>query len=823
MSKELFAEVIVPLAVKGRFSYRIPEKFRERIRIGSQVLVEFGSRKIYTAVVTSISEKEPELGQLKDIIEMLDTKASVNQVQITFWLWMSEYYMCSPGEVMRAALPPGLCLESESVVSVNEDFTGFRELDEDLFMLFNLIAKAGKLQVRKLPGIINGKNSLKLLNTLVIKNAVISAESFMDAYSAKSEKFIVMTRKYTDSELGRIMDSLAAAPVQLGILTSYLRLTGYTSGSDLCPVRKSLILKEAKATQASANSLEKKGIILTVSLEVSRLEKRDRITGTVKELSKHQEDALTTLYDQLSAKEIVLLHGVTSSGKTELYIKAIEGQLKKGKQVLYLLPEIALTTQITSRITSCFGNSVTVYHSRLPDKERIEIWDRVSGREKEKGFNVIIGARSALFLPFHNLGLVIVDEEHDGSYKQHDPAPRYNARDSAIMLASLSGAVTVLGSATPSVESMFNAASGKYGYVRMDERYGKVNLPEIIVANTSEAGRKKLMVSHFSPQLLELIDDALEKNEQVMLFRNRRGYSPYLQCTGCGWIPTCTQCSVNLTYHKELNRLVCHYCGSSYMIPVKCGSCGNISVVMRGYGTEKLEEEIKIVFPGARVARMDQDSTRKRHSFQKIISDFEKGDTDILIGTQMISKSLDFENLTVVGILNADALLNFPDFRAHERAFQMMSQVSGRAGRRQKHGRVVIQTSDPSDRVIRFVLNNDYRGMYESQIGERRLFNYPPFCRIIRINLKHKDKQKLNEFSSLLAKELREAFGNRVLGPEFPVVSRIQLWYIKSIVIKIEKEKPVAKARELIRMAVAGIEKIKGSGSLRVNIDVDPY
>ena len=632
-----------------------------------------------------------------------------------------------------------------------------------------------------------------------------------------------MSKKYSDSELNGILDDLSGAPRQLTIMTSYLRLTGYYSGSDLFPVKKSILLRESGALTSSISALIKKGILISLNLEISRLRQEETQTEPLRDLSAGQAQVFGSLLSQLKEKDIILLHGVTSSGKTELYIRLIDEQIRKGKQVLYLLPEIALTTQITFRLKKHFGPSATVFHSKLTDAERVEIWKRVARNDDNKGFSLIIGARSSLFLPFYDLGLVIVDEEHDSSYKQHDPSPRYHARDSGIIMASLWGAKTILGSATPSVESMFNANSGKYGYVWMGERYGKINLPEIIVANTREAYRKKLMVSHFSPQLLEVMDQALENGEQILLFRNRRGFSPYIECSECGWVPTCTQCAVNLTYHKQINRLVCHYCGSAYIIPKKCDNCGNMSMVMKGFGTEKLEEEIKIVFPGVRVARMDQDSTRNKKSVEKIISSFEKGQTDILIGTQMISKGLDFENLTVVGILNADGMLNYPDFRAHERAFQMMAQVSGRAGRRQKHGRVIIQTSDPDNRIIRQVLNNDFKGMFESQLEERKIFNYPPFSRMVKITLKHKDKSRLNEYSSLLGKELKETFGNRILGPEFPLISRIQLWYIKNIIIKIERDKPMSKARELIRQAADRVEQMKGAGSLRINIDVDPY
>jgi len=453
----------------------------------------------------------------------------------------------------------------------------------------------------------------------------------------------------------------------------------------------------------------------------------------------------------------------------------------------------------------------------------VEIWNKVAEKDHIKSYRLILGVRSSLFLPFSDLGLIIVDEEHDGSYKQHDPAPRYHARDSAIMLASMHSAKTILGSASPSIESYNNAVNGKYGLTELKERFGLIKLPAIILANTREAYRKKLMVSHFTPELLQAMDEALGKAEQIILFQNRRGFSPYIECSECGWIPVCIQCAVNLTYHKGIGKLVCHYCGYTTSMPAKCDNCHSTAMVTRGFGTEKIEDEIKIVFPAARVARMDQDTTRNKNSFNKLIRAFEERRIDILIGTQMISKGLDFENLTVVGILNADNLLNYPDFRAHERSFQLMEQVSGRAGRRQKQGKVVIQTSDPANRIIRLVLRHDFLSMFRIQAEERIAFNYPPFCRMVKINIKHKDRIQLNYFSDILGQELKDIFGKRVLGPESPVISRVQLWYIKTILIKIEREKPPAKAKQLITETIEKLEKEKGASSLRIAVDVDPY
>jgi len=488
-----------------------------------------------------------------------------------------------------------------------------------------------------------------------------------------------------------------------------------------------------------------------------------------------------------------------------------------------MLPEIALTTQIILRLKRHFGAVTGVYHSRFSDAEKVEIWKRVAEKDQMKNYRLILGVRSSIFLPFSDLGLIIVDEEHDGSYKQHDPAPRYHARDTAIMLAAMHNAKTVLGSASPSIESYSNAVNGKYGLTELNERFGFIKLPTIILANSREAYRKKLMVSHFTPELLQAMDEALGKDEQIILFQNRRGFSPYIECSECGWIPVCIQCAVNLTYHKGIGKLVCHYCGYTIDMPSKCGNCHSSGMVTRGFGTEKIEDEIKIVFPAARVARMDQDTTRNKNSFKKIIQAFEERRIDILIGTQMISKGLDFENLTVVGILNADNLLNYPDFRAHERSFQLMEQVSGRAGRRQKQGKVIIQTSDPANKIIRLVLRHDYVNMFRMQAEERMTFNYPPYSRMVKISIKHKERAQLNYYADILGKDLKEIFGKRVLGPESPVISQVQLWYIKTILIKIEREKPPAKAKQLIIEAIDRLEKEKGASSLRIAIDVDPY
>jgi len=758
-----FADIILPLAIRGRFTYLIPDEFSETIKQGKRVLVQFGNRKLYSGIVCRLHNDNPGTEKIRPVMKIIDTSPVVNDIQLKHWQWISDYYMCSEGEVMKAAMPSAFFQEGEINVPV------------------------------------------------------------IERYKPKEEAFIELATGFTEKELNEILDKLSRAPKQYETLSAYLRLTEYAAGIEIKPVRKSLLLKEAGSSAAIIEALTVKGILKTVSIEVGRLKDAENLPESLRKLSEAQLIAYNSICNAFKEKDITLLHGVTSSGKTEIYIHFIEEQLKKGKQVLYMLPEIALTSQIILRLKKHFGNVTGIYHSRFNDQEKVEIWKKVADENHSTGYRLLLGVRSSIFLPFSNLGLVIIDEEHDGSYKQHDPAPRYHARDSAIILSGLHKAKTLLGSASPSVESYNNVVQGKYGFAELKERYGLIKLPEIILANTREAYRKKLMVSHFTPELLQAVDEALGTNEQVILFQNRRGFSPYLECQECGWIPVCIQCAVNLTYHKGINKLVCHYCGFTTSLPSGCGNCNSTGMVTRGFGTEKIEDEIKIVFPSARVARMDQDTTRTKNAFHKIIRDFEEQRIDILIGTQMISKGLDFENLTVVGILNADNLLNYPDFRAHERSFQLLEQVSGRAGRRQKQGKVIIQTADPANKIIRMVLRHDYLSMFKMQAEERKTFNYPPYCRMIRISLKHKDRSQLNNYAGMLGDDLKTLFGKRILGPEYPLISRIQSWYIKTILIKIEKEIYGTKSRQLILESIGRIEMVKGASSLRIAIDVDPY
>jgi primosomal protein N' (replication factor Y) len=758
-----FADIILPLAVKGLFTYAVPDELCDKINPGSRVLVQFGSRKLYSGIVFRIHDKRPSGIRTKIVEKILDSHPLVNGIQLNFWHWISEYYMCSIGEVMKAALPSDLCLEGVTTLPLTEK------------------------------------------------------------YKPAFETYIGLASDFSESELNTILDKMVRATVQFKMLTVYLELSGYSGEGKPNKVKKSVLLNETGATPGVIDRLVRKKIFTLINQPTGRLKEYKKSTEPIKDLTGAQNEALDAIHDNLSTKNITLLHGVTSSGKTEIYFHLINEELKKGNQVLFLLPEISITAQIINRLNKHFGSVTGVYHSRINSAEKVEIWHRVAGKEHENSYRLIVGVRSALFLPFNRLGLVIVDEEHDGSYKQHDPAPRYHARDSAIMLANMHNAKTILGSASPSIESYYNAVKGKYGLVELKERYGLINLPGIILANLHEAYRKKLMVSHFTPQLLIAMDEALGNNEQIILFQNRRGFSPYIECPECGWIPRCIQCAVSLTYHKGIGKLVCHYCGFSISLPSHCESCHSSGLTSRGFGTEKIEDEIKLVFPSARVARMDQDTTRGKNSFNRLLKALDDRQIDILIGTQMISKGLDIENLTVVGVLNADNLLNYPDFRAHERSFQMMEQVSGRAGRRKKVGKVIIQTSDPDNKIIRLVLNHDYKNMFRMQADERKEFNYPPFCRLIKVSIRHKERSVLNILSDYLGRDLKKIFGNRILGPEYPLISRVQQWYIKTILIKLEREIPPAKAKKLIAESIERVEKEKGASSLKIAVDVDPY
>lgn len=822
MPKEFYTNIILPVPMQQLFTYRIPKQLEGKVQEGQRVTVQFGAKKIYTGLVFSIHDRKPSAYATKDILDVLDNIPIVNKIQLGFWKWISEYYMSTLGDVYRAGLPAGLKLESETRIYLNKAFSGEVKLNSNENLIIDILEELKEIPISKLQSVLPVKNVYPLVKTLLEKEVIFTDEILRTAYAPKTETMVYLNEQYRDEKrLHELFDQLGRAPVQLNALMAYISLSQYKPGKNPKPIPKKQLLEKSGSNPASFQNLVKKEVFVTVEQEVSRLSE-NIVTKAVSELNDFQEEAISKIRDLFKEKNIVLLHGVTSSGKTEIYIHLIREQLEKGKQVLYLLPEIALTAQIINRLKNVFGNRVGIYHSKFSDNERVEVYKRVlSPPGKDDDISIILGVRSSVYLPFNKLGLVIIDEEHENTYKQFDPAPRYHARDAAIYLASLHGAKTLLGTATPAIESYYNAKTGKYGLVEITQRYQDIELPEIVVVDIKRLRKKKEMNSLFSDVLIRNIDDALTKGEQVILFQNRRGYAPFLQCYTCGWIPYCKHCDVSLTYHKHLNKLVCHYCGYTINNPKTCEACGNPDLHTTGFGTEKIEEEINIFFPHAKTLRMDLDSTRSKKAYEKIISAFEDKKVDILIGTQMISKGLDFDNVSTVGIINADQMLNYPDFRAFERSFQLMAQVSGRAGRKNKRGKVIIQTSDPHHPIILDVLGNNYKSMFLKQLGERKEYHYPPFHKLILVKIRSKDINTANRAAEELAARLRKVFGERVMGPEFPVISRIQNWYQKNIILKIEVTKSYSKAKEILNDLVNGLLSQQAYKGIRVGVDVD--
>lgn len=824
-----FADVLLPLPV-STYTYAIPDELAGKIVEGGRVVVQFGKRKIYTALVIEIHNRKPVDHEAKEILSMLDEAPIIFPFQLKFWNWIAAYYLCHPGEVMKAALPTAFKLASESKVVLNPDFTPpGQDLNEKESLLVEALHNRPSIEISEVSKIIGQMKVIPVIKTMLEKGIILMEEELRDSYKPLKETFIRLTAEFTSEEKFKdLFEQLEKkARKQLELLMSFLMLSKYGSGEDV-EVSRTLLLKSIKTSPSALEGLVTKGVLETYEKIVSRFSEANAITdsGSI-ELMDFQQKASDEIRKAFEEKDVVLLHGVTSSGKTELYIKYIQETLDKGKQVLYLLPEIALTTQTISRLKKYFGKRVGVYHSRFNENERVEIWNKVlnagnSGEVRKDSYDIILGARSAVFLPFSNLGLVIVDEEHDSSFKQYEPSPRYNGRDAALFLAHLHGAKTILGTATPSIESYYNCQEGKYALVEMTERYRNMEMPEITVVNLREEIRWKKMKSHFTSVLVKQLEDALAKGEQAIIFQNRRGFSLRLECESCGWMPTCRNCDVTLVYHKQHQQLRCHYCGYTTFIPEKCPECKGTALKMKGFGTEKVEEELAILFPDARITRMDLDSTRTRNAHQKIINDLEERKIDILVGTQMVTKGLDFENVSTVSILNADNLLGFPDFRSAERSFQLMAQVSGRSGRKNKRGKVIIQTYNPKHPVILDVVNHDYKAMYEQQLLDRRKFKYPPYYRLVLVRLKHKDPEILNKASDLLAARLRKLFGNRILGPEYPLVSRIMTYYLKQIIIKIDRSASQTEMKKKLLAEIGEFSKIKDFGALRVVIDVDP-
>ncbi len=816
-----YVDVILPLPLANTFTYSVPEEWAGQIRMGMRVVVPFGKKKMYTAVIYLVHSITPTVYEAKDIICLLDNEPILRRPQMKFWEWISSYYQAFLGDVYQAAVPAGLKLESETQVRINPDYKAETVLSEKEEKVLMALSDGKAISVNELNKITEMRDSLPTLKQLLEKGAVEISEELDEKFRAKTDSFVRLTDETIKEEnLRKLFDDLSRAKKQLDVLMMYIDLSKCLTPAKKREVSKKELLERTGASPAVLNGLVERGAMEIYVREIGRLDVSEIQTSEQYTLNDSQGEAYNEIEKQFLEKQVVLLHGVTSSGKTELYIQLINKVLAEGKQVLYLVPEIALTTQLTSRLKRVFGSKLGVYHSKFSDAERVEIWNNVLN---DKTYDVIIGVRSSIFLPFRQLGLIIVDEEHESSYKQYDPAPRYHARNAAIVLASMHGAKTLLGTATPAVETYYNALTGKFGLVELNQRHEEMEMPEILVVDSKEAYRKKEMESHFTPLLLEKIGKALQNSEQVILFQNRRGYAPYIECKACAYVPHCKNCDVSLTVHKVFNTLTCHYCGYTEPIPSICPACGTAgSLITKGFGTEKIEDEIKLIFPEARVSRMDLDTTRSKKSYEKIISDFEQQKVDILIGTQMVSKGLDFERVSLVGILNADNMLNFPDFRAHERAYQLMAQVSGRAGRKNKRGTVILQTSSPEHPVIGQVIRNDYKAMFNTQCEERKLFKYPPYFRMIQIVLRHRDPKVLNLAANRMASDLRAVFAARVLGPNVPAVSRIQNLYIKHILLKFEVEASPERAKEILRQITNQLIAEPQFKSLWVNLDVDP-
>ena len=817
-----FADVILPLPLYKYFTYRIPGNMQGILRQGHRVVVPFGRSKYYTAIVAVLHDTEPEGYEVKEISTLLDEQPILLYPQIRFWEWIAEYYLCSVGDVYKAALPAGLKLESETSLTANPDYegdAGERYTDREA-LLVAALSSQGRLTVHEIEKYTGLRNTLPVLRKLVERGAILVSERMRVAYKPKTETCVRLTFSQGDNDaLRAAFDAVGRAKQQETLLLAFIDLSHFMQKGKYVEVPRAELLKRAGVSPAVLAGMVNKGVMEVYKREVSRFASSQRRLSPLPALSTEQERALGEIYGSLREKSVTLLHGVTSSGKTEIYIHLISNLLQQKRQVLYLVPEIALTTQLTERLQRVFGEQLVIYHSRFSDNERVEIWQKLLASREPC---VVLGVRSSIFLPFHDLALVIVDEEHETSYKQYDPAPRYHARNAAIVLAGLHGAKVLLGSATPSIESYYNARCGKYGLVELFTRYSDNPLPLVETVDLREQWKKKLHTGSFSQPLVEKIKAALQRDEQVILFQNRRGFAPLIECRDCAWIPKCVNCDVSLTYHKRDNKLVCHYCGYTCDIPTLCPACGGTSIEKLGYGTERIEEDVEQLFPDTKIARMDTDTTRSRTAYQEIIDDFAAGRSKILIGTQMVTKGLDFDRVSVVGILNADGMLSFPDFRAHERSFQLMAQVAGRSGRGNTPGIVMIQTAKPAHPVIGQVLRHDYKGMYDTQCTERETFGYPPYTRLIYIYMKHKDEATLDTLAQRYAALLRQVFDHRVVGPDNPPVARIQSLYIRKIMLKIELAASMAQVKSLLRRIYEKSLADSRFKTLTLYYDVDP-
>ena len=813
-----FAEVILPLSLSKTFTYRISEAEFHFLKKGIRVTVPFGKSKIYTALVIDLHQNQPQLYEAKEIHQILDEKPIVNETQIKHWQWIASYYMCAIGDVYRGAMPSALLLESETIIAKKaEVYLEQNELSDDEYLVYQALQHQSSLKVHDIMSILNKKNVFPILQKLIDKNILVLQEEITEIYKPKLIRYIRLNPDYaSDIELNQLLNSLKGAK-QTEILLQYFQL----NASEKKPISVKQLTESAKASITVVKSLIEKNIFEEYYIQEDRVNFQGKTKEGALQLSEIQQHAFDEIQQQFLSKDVCLLHGVTSSGKTEIYIQLIESYLKQEKQVLYLLPEIALTTQLVERLRSYFGNKVAVYHSKYSNNERVEVWRQV--QEVSEKAQIVIGARSALFLPFSNLGFIIVDEEHEQTFKQQDPSPRYHARDAVIVLASYFHSKVLLGSATPSIETYFNSQNKKFGLVEITERYGKVQLPEMALVDLKDKYFRKQMNGHFSDTLIEEIALALSLNEQVILFQNRRGYSPVVECLTCGHVPQCPQCDVSLTYHKQKNQLRCHYCGYSMANPTHCHSCSSSHLTTKGFGTEQIQQELTSIFPNAKIGRMDQDTTRGKFGFEKVIDSFKNREVDILVGTQMLAKGLDFDNVSLVGIMNADNMLYHPDFRAFERSFQMMTQVAGRSGRSEKRGKVIIQTYNPNHNTIQQVTHNDYLAMYKEQLYDRQIYQYPPYFRLIKLTLKHRDFEKLKEGSMWLYQVMHQNLKIPVLGPEEPPIGRIRNEYIRTILVKIPQNQSLVVTKKTIQKILDSFDAVSQYRAIKIAVNVDFY
>lgn len=814
-NSSLYVQVILPMAVPKAYTYYVPSEFANEIAFGKRVEVQFGRSKLYAGLVVDILKEKPDFSKVKPILSVIDDAPIFNPNQWKFWRWMANYYLCSIGEVMNAALPANLKLSSESILGLNPVLEpDYNELDDKEYLIIEALGIQEELTLKDVQGILGKKSVYGVIRQLLEKRLIIIKENLKNKYKPKLVGCLRFTPMYEDtSALAEAFDKTSRSEKQTAALLAYIQLSKQQED-----VTKKSIYKMANIDSSVIAAMVKKDIFETYEKVVSRIAKHDKDIEDSGELSEQQQRAIDEINQHFNDDKVVLLHGVTGSGKTRLYAEFIEDIRQQGQQALYLLPEIALTTQMISRLKKIFGDDIVVYHSKLSNNERVEIWNAVLA-----GQSIVVGPRSSLFLPFIDLKLIVVDEEHDPSYKQHDPAPRYHGRDAAILLAHLHQAKVILGTATPSLESYYNAKKGKFGLVEMKERFGGIALPQIHIVDALKQYKQQKMQAMFTDDLMIALKQALANEEQAILFQNRRGYSPVFTCNNCGWHVECIHCDVSLTWHQYQNQLKCHYCSYQTKLPESCPSCGSRELALKGHGTEKIEDELKIFLPEANINRFDLETARTQTALNNIIHQFEDKEIDILVGTQMVTKGLDFDNVSIVGIINADKLLQFPDFRASERAFQLMVQVSGRAGRKKKQGQVLIQAFNLAHPVLKEVQNGDYTAFYQREIAERQQFGYPPFKRLIYIHLKHKTAQTLNRAMSSYSQFLKSKLGDKVLGPSVPMIPRVRGLYILDVMIKTSANiQEIRHIKQIIKEANIYLTQMTGMSNIRIVVDIDP-